>query len=300
MKIIDYFRSLLPSFEKSRITEDARVTYSSVENSSIPTYKEAEKVFTSFVFRSKKIKDLVPVFNRITESPAKNNIVLSISRFLSKLLDHQSIVREKIESVFEDAVITEGMGCLKGNLIRILEVTAFLSDYATRFLNYIYIHETAEAKGDESYVKDNIVPAEEQYIQENFVLFCTFMKYMSIDKEKLKRTLDNMPDVLLNANNANVIGGTFGEAKLDPLLICGFGASIGNPIYMIRLNIAEMQVGRYKQRQELKKVLELRLLNLNMQLEQNPSAQLEREIEVTQGRVDKLTYALKKTEEGVS
>lgn len=300
MKIIDYFRSLLPNFEKNRVTEDARVTYSSLENSSIQSYKEAEKTFTSFTFKSKKVKELIVVFNRITGTAGKNNIVISISRLLNKLLEQQESVRERIENVFEDTVLTDGMGCLKGNLIRVLEVTAFISDYSTRLLNYIIINETAEVTGDENYVKDNIVPAEEKYIQDNFVNFCTFLKYLAIDKEKFVKTLDTIPDVLLNKDNAGVIGGTYGESKLDPLLICGFGPTVSNPIYKIRLVVAEWQLETYKERQELKKVLELRLLNLNLQLETTPNAQVEREIEVTQARVDKLTYHLRKMEEAVA
>lgn len=299
MKIIDYFRSLLPNFEKNRVTEDARVTYSSLENSSIQSYKEAEKTFTSFTFKSKKVKDLIVVFNRITGT-SKGNIVISISRLLNKLLEQQESVRERIESVFEDTVLTDGMGCLKGNLIRVLEVTAFISDYSTRLLNYIIIHETAEVTGDDNYVKDHIVPAEEKYIQDNFVNFCTFLKYLAIDKDKFVKTLDTIPDVLLNKDNAGVIGGTYGESKLDPLMICGFGPTVSNPIYKIRLVVAEWQLEVYKERQELKKVLELRLLNLNLQMETTPNAQVEREIEVTQGRVDKLTYHLRKMEEAVS
>lgn len=299
MKIINYFKSLLPNFAKSRITEDARITYSSLENSSIQSYKEAEKVFTSYTFKSKKIKDLATVFARITGAGSKGNMVINVSRLLVKLLEQQQTVRERIDSVFEETVTADGIGCLKANLIRILEVTAFISDYSTRLLNYIYVYETAEVTGSLESIKESIVPAEEAYINDNFVNFCTFLKFLAIDKEKFVKVLETIPDVLLNSENAAVVGGTFGEAKLDPLLICGFGPTVFNPIYKVRLVVAEWQVERYKSRQELKKILELRLLNLNLQLEKTPSAQLEKEIAVTQDRVDKLTYKLVKMEESV-
>jgi hypothetical protein len=60
--------------------------------------------------------------------------------------------------------------------------------------------------------------------------------------------------------------------------------------------VAEYQVARYKEKKELKSILELRLLNLKKTIDGSGDAALEKEINYTQSRIDKLNEQLRKAE----
>jgi hypothetical protein len=73
-----------------------------------------------------------------------------------------------------------------------------------------------------------------------------------------------------------------------------------NPIYHIGLIVAEYQSNKYKENKELKSNLELRLMNL-VSIRDTGQADpgVEREIEMVQSRIDKLSESIRKQEESV-
>ena len=81
--------------------------------------------------------------------------------------------------------------------------------------------------------------------------------------------------------------------------ILGFTTVSSNPIYHLRLLVAEAQANRYKEASELKQVLELRILNLAKANQNSPDAHLQKEILYTQSRVDAATAKMREYEESV-
>jgi len=299
MNIIAYINSLLPSFSKNRVVDDARETYAELLSNTVPAYIEAEKVFNNYSFRSQVMKDFSVTYKRIVREDKQVNMIVSISRALERIGQSKDYIQDKIDSNFESEVVSDGMSSVKANLLRILEAVGFTSDYAMLFLNYVYILETGEIVKDTGYVKSTLSPAEIQYLNKHFSDFCLALNTIAKDKQKIVKAIDEIPDVLLNINTGATLIGTVGEDKLDPLLLRNFTSDIKNPIYHLRMIFAERQVQKYKRNRELKKVLELRLLNMTMQLEGAPDAKLEKEIQYVQGRVQSLDHDLKKMEEGI-
>ena len=308
MNIIAYLKSLLPSFKKDRILEDSRIVKTELETVSIVSYQEAEKVFTGWNFKSKQMQDYIKIFNRNFKPGAgfgaKDNIVTSIRKALEKLLETHAVIEDKLQSNLEDIVIAEGVTCLKANLLQTLEGISFISKYSYKFLNYIYIVETAnQSEGNEvDYIKNNLSPADIAYIEDSFVYFATLISTLSKSKAEIEKIIDAIPDIVISSTNADAINSTIDQNKLSPLgghgLIQGNTITIfNNPIYHIGLMVAEWQANRYKLSKETKKILELRLLNLQMIKQKNPDAKLEKEIEYIQSRIQGLDYKIKKMEE---
>lgn len=296
MNIITFIKSLLPNFSKSRIVDDARLSFTELEINTVPSYKEAEKLFTDWKYRSDQMKDFNTIFKRIVKTDNDVNMVVSISRALNKILDNKEYIQDKIDRNFEAEIVADGISSLKANLIRIAETVSFISDYALLFLNYIYILETAEINKETGYVRSSLSPAEIEYLQKSFTDFCLGLNTLNKDKKKFASIVDEIPDVLLDINTGAVVLGTVGEERIDPLLLNNLSGNTYNPIYHIRLMVTERQVTAYKRNKELKKVLEMRLLNLTMQLEKTPDAKLEKEINYIQSRVQGLDHVLKRME----
>lgn len=309
MSILTYIRNLLPSFKKDRVIEDARIIRSELETVSIPSYKEAEKVFTKYTFSSKEMQDYINIFNRNLKSSTafgnKDNIVVSIRKGLEALLQNLETVEGKLEKHLEDDVIAEGITCLKANLIQCLEGISFVSKYSYKFLNFIYVAETAAIDGNsQQAISECFSPAEIDYIEKSFVPFCIALGALTGTKAEFEKTIDRIPDIAITSSNSDAVAHTIDKSKLSPFdmngLIQGSNQSVfGNPIYHFGLMVAEYQANRYKVSKETKKVLELRLLNLEMVKQKSPDAKLQKEIEYIQSRVQGLDYKIKKMEESV-
>jgi len=324
MSILNYIRKLLPSFKKDRVIEDARIIRTELETVSIASYKEAEKVFTKWDFKSKEMQDYIKIFNRNIKSSSafgnKDNIVVSIRKGLEALLVSHELVEEKLQKYLEEDIIADGITCLKANLIQCLEGISFVSKYSYKFLNFIYVAETAEVTNyddliddknykpgsgnSKSYISDNFSPADLAYLENSFVPFCITFGALTKTKAEFEKIIDKIPDIVITSSNSDAISSTIDKDKLSPFalngLIQGPNPSVfDNPIYHFALMVAEYQANRYKESKESKKVLELRLLNLEMIKQKNPDAKLQKEIEYIQSRIQGFDYKIKKMEESV-
>lgn len=292
MKLVDYIKSLLPRFNKDRLTEESRITLSELETIAIPSYKASLETLKTRNFSSKKIQEMERTFKRNVKSSGKANIAEAIFDSLEVLLKNHKTIEGFIEKTFEDEVIIAGVSVLKVNLIRLLELHAFCTRFSLKLLNYFYILETAEVGANDKYVKDSLSAGEIAWIEEHFLTFCLALSACTKSEKELTDIITTIPDVIL-ADGAEAAIAAVGEDRADPFSTRGLGFT-SNPIFHLRLVVASYQVSRYKEKKELKTILELRLLNLQRNLQKNPDAALEREIEYVQSRVDKLNQVLLK------
>jgi len=183
-----------------------------------------------------------------------------------------------------------------------IESISFATDYANKYLNYIYVIEAAELSESEEnetfldQINASIMPAEVRFLRDRFVDFCTVMDTLSKPTAKLKADFEDIPDVAITAAGDQIVQRSIGPSKLDPFRH-GFVPLVMNPIYHIRMRVADYQHYRYEQAKATKDILQLRKLKLERQLAGKPDAAIEKQIEYTQKRIDELTLQIRKVEE---
>lgn len=300
MKIIDFVSSLLPNFGRNRLQEDLRIIRTELENTTIPTYKEAEKVFGN----SSKVASLAKlekVFKSTVKEANRNSpgIVREIRAHLESMKNTLDKFDHLIDSEFDNTIISDGLTLRKAHIVRLLELASFISRFSLRFLNYVYIKESEALDIQNRYTDLGLSPGEIKLIENNFYEYCLALNVFGVDDEKIEKALKNIPDILVNQDGQAALA-ALNITKSDPLgtfvNMQGFAA---NPIYHIGLLVAEYQSNRYKEMRELKTVLELRLLQLEKIRNNNPDAALDKEIKVIQGRVDTLSEKIRKEEASV-
>lgn len=294
MKLADYIKSLLPRFTKDRLTEEARITLGELETIALPSYKAAMDGIKQRTFSSKKIQDMEKTFKRNIKSSGRANVVEAIYDALETLLKNHKTVQGYVDKSFEEEVIISGVSVLKVNLIRLLELHSFCTRFSLKLLNYIYVLETAEVGANDRYVKDSLSAGEIKWIEDNYLTFCLALAVCTKNEKDLTDTINGIPDIVL-ADGAEAAIAAVGEDRADPFSTRMLGFT-NNPIFHLRLIVAAFQANRYKEKKELKTVLELRLLNLQRNMDKNPDAALEKEIEYVQSRVDKLNHYLLEAE----
>ena len=115
-------------------------------------------------------------------------------------------------------------------------------------------------------------------------------------KADLERRLNEVPNVVVGEDNAELVEGNLDRGKADPLNLGLIPLPI-NLFYHVGRFIAERQAARYKSAIAERDSIQMRLMYLR-QLEQGSSdPSLRSEIEIAQSRVEKLNYEIKEMED---
>jgi hypothetical protein len=122
------------------------------------------------------------------------------------------------------------------------------------------------------------------------------METLSKPTDKIKAEFEEIPDITVTAAGDRTVQSTLGVSKLDPFRH-GFVPLAMNPIYHIRMKVADYQHYRYERAKAEKDALELRKLRLERLQHGKQDAALDKQIEYTQKRIDDLTLQIRKVEE---
>lgn len=292
--LFDYVKSLLPKFGKDKVAELIRQTQAELSNYVIPSYREAENTLARRKFISPKVEAFHQSLKRNIFIKDGDNIVTALRKALEQTLKNNQVLETHIGDTFEDEIVVAGLTILKVNLLQIIETTSFVSRYATKFLNYLYIVEKAALSNDDNYIYSQLSKGEVEWLENRFLDFCFSLSILTKSEKDLIQTMVSIPDVAVN-ENASAISGVLGS-KVDPFGFKRLSGFTNNPIMHVRLMVAQYQANRYKEQKETHTLLKLRLIDLKNKYENNPSAQLERQIEYNQMRVDRLSNQIREAE----
>ena len=296
MQILAFVAGLLPKFGKDRLQEDISICLTELQNNVIPAYEGATEALATL--NSKEAHVFERQWAQFAKNAKKGSLVGSIHKKLEDVRSTLMIVDSLAQKEFESEIVVAGMTVLKGTLVRMAELGGFIESYALRFLNYLYILETTHTLGKPGKMGSDLTPGEINLIKTHFVEFCVAVNAMSRDIKQTAKTLESIPEVLVNARGEAALN-VFGAAKIDPLGVFQVQGFTKSPIYHVGLLVAEMQANRYKRAKELKSILELRKLNLIQSRTGTADTGVERELEILQSRIDSLDEKIRKTEESV-
>ena len=300
MSVFSFVSSLLPKFGKSRLKEDINIVTIELKNTVLPCYEQATPLYGANALQTKEAKDFSNQWFKYVPNTNKNHgLVVSISKKLELAINTCEQLNSFIDKEFEDTVIVSGITINKAATIRILEVLSFISTYAMKFLNYLYVIETKHL-GGVAKSESELTPGEINLIKTHFVEFCTAVKALCNEKAKpINKRLESVPEILVNAHAPEAIAAT-GASYQDVMGVFNVRGFTYNPIYHISMFIAEWQANKYKRNKELKTILEMRLLQMQQAQQGNFDPTLDKEISITQSRIEKLDKSLREFEEEIN
>lgn len=301
MKIIQFVKGLLPHFEKSRVLEDLRVSIGELDSIVIDNYNQASEHFRTNRLKSDDSKDLSDAFYQnfdLQKGSKQASFVGDINKRMAFVKKNAEYVLESVEELFERDIIAEGLTVRKALLIRAAESMSFISKFSIDLLNVVYVNEATEVNAtlEESL---RLAPATIKLVNHNVTKFAKLLSDYGIPNDSFKKLIQELPEVVINSKTANTVMGLYNEKDIDPFAnsyVVGFN---GNPIYHIRLLVAEWQSSRYKASKDKKKMLELRLLHLQLIQDKKNDPKLEQEINYIQSRIDKTERYLREVEESI-
>jgi hypothetical protein len=293
MKLLDYIKSLMPTFTKNAIIKSCELSSESIKTHTLPAYVSATELFKGVKFKSKEILALQKEYEGSV--PAGKNgkgIIGSItdglenSLLILDALNHDSLV------IYSDNEANISLTYLKTMVIKLIESIEFGNTYARRLLNYIYVMETKVENQDNDSM---LLPAEVKWLEDNFLDFCLCMKVMKYDIKVIRKNLSDLPDASITELTERTFVTTVGVGKMDPFQFRHLSAK-ANLFYFFGMMIASNQAAMYKAAKAELELLQLRKLNLQKQYEKSPDAKIEKEISYMQNRVSGLNYDIEKME----
>lgn len=287
MKILNFLSSLLPSFTKSRLKEDLDTTKEELKNTTLPAYKSA----FAFGIDKRKWKSEAVIqhqdrFDKAVKTKFRGNAVKVTSDILQVMEKNIPVVEKMVEDYYADDVTRDAMTYLGANLIQFLELMTFTVRYARRQLYWILTEEATNA--DPEYVADSgLTPGEIEWLMKKRETFFHALNVLAMDAKDMEKAFKDIPDIVATKDNVEIVSRTAGAHKIDPFGMAFIPAWI-NPIYYVRMAIAEWQVARYKAAKEEVLVIQQRLIQLKSMEEGKRPANVAQQIEYHSGRLKKL------------
>lgn len=305
MFITDFVKSALPLLQRKSILEDIDVTIGELDNTVQSSYSFAATHFDVNRLSSPDSKDLQDSFYRnfkfsgnAKKYPKVGNFISEINRALINVRKNAEYVRGLVETVLERDVVREGLTSKKAILIRAAESMSFITNFSLDLLNTVYCNEARDAGIPASEISSP-PPIKLKGVYTKIHVFASVLAVYGINNDDFKRIYAGVPDVSVAPQDAQTITGMYSSAEVDPLSANIASNITLNPIYHVRMLIAEWQYKRYENNKAKKRMLELRLLHLQLMQEKQPSTAIANEIRYLQSRIDGLDKDLTSTKDGL-
>jgi hypothetical protein len=298
MKIGKFVASMLPSFEKTRILEDVNLLKTELRETTLPPYQEAVLHFGNKKFNSKVCQNYDRELQGIVKSKTRGNYINIVEKILADVDKSFDEIESLIDKNFAKDVSASGMTYLKANLIQYIEALSFMTRYSRKLLSWT-LHEELKAVDSSTMIVDPFTKATKEWFWNNRLNYFKCLKIIELVKGNLKARLSVIPDMVIVPEEVDYIESSVGISKTDPLQM-GLIPLAMNPIYHVRMTVAEWQVNRHKEAQEELRSLQYRLLALKEANSGKKDAKLEQAIEYTEGRVQKLNRKISEMEEDLN
>lgn len=294
MDFKEYIKSLLPTFSKSQLSEDLDCIAEELNEHALPCYKQTVDAIGSKPLASPQGRENDELFNKRFNGKNASNHLKTVNDVLLTCKEHVESLQTLIDDKFALDINSAGLDMLRINILQMVEILSFTTRYARRHLNYMVTCEIAHYS--EQSVEEQFSLGEREWLSNSRSAFIAALNTLAVPSKDLQQKFDKIPDVLVTSDTVDATLNVVGKSEGDPLELRFVPLSL-NPIYHVRMRISDWQANRYKEAQEERRSIELRLLLLRDQKDGRDNAKIERQIEYQEERRMKLTYQLNQMEE---
>lgn len=297
MSLGDFFKSLVPNFERTRVLEELELAKKNLVDETLPPYKtvvEAKVFVGPNPFKSSPIKKINNVYMR--EAGSRYNMVTSLAMILSSVANALPELEKYVESSFKTSSVEKlGLTYNKISLLRVISILNFFSLYSRRVLLYTYGQEVPEWLRDHANTPQPFTRDEVKWIETHLVNFARVAKIFSQPMRQILNTLESIPDIVYDPERENDVESVVGKNKVDPLRL-GFVPVVSDIIWFFGSAYVEHQAESFKKAKEERRVLEMRMIQLQEAMKGQADAAQDKTIQVTEQRLRDLNYKILKME----
>lgn len=293
MKNLDFIGSLLPSFAKSRMTEDLNNLMEELRTTTLPPYTAMAKAYGKSKFQSEDLRRFQDMFTKEVKT-FKGSYVSVIEQTLKTVEEKGPILEKMISEYYADDVMRTSMTFFKVNVLQYLEGIHFFMKYARKLLVWTVTLETMAVDKD-AVSEDTIIPADVEWLNTHRQVFFHITNILGGNRNEMEKAFKEIPDITITKDNAPIIEKTVGPLKVDPFHFGLIPIKL-NPFYHVRMLWSEWQVARRDAAQREKEVIEMRLLYLRNLESGKKDARIEKQIAYYESELQKVNIKIHKLE----
>lgn len=274
------------TMKKSNILGEVANIKSSLENEVIPSFEKSVEYFKTTTVTS----DINVLFNNVADhlqinaSKGPVGVMSELNKFAAELvkgcIELEKIVDSDLPDYITDKDMTAKSAGILGTVSNFTTMTMFLIDlnlyllYRTKNEDMYYVKKTNSIK--------NLIP----------IFGDMYKKYRNNISNVMKET-KNLSDTEIG----DVSTFTMSASKRDKQFNLPINNFIGNPIYYFRMWMVELDLKQYEYLKDKKKLIELKLLDMKMQDNGEPSPKIQKQIEYYEDKLAGIEYKLNKLKE---
>jgi hypothetical protein len=299
MSMLEYVKSLLPSFGQDRIVDDLSRLRAELHELVLPSLEQAEKTFKGHAFQSDYAKGLETTLKRRFKDHKAEDLFGILHAIFKDAPAKIEALEKLVEASFAKDVTKEALTYRKANILKFIEIVGFAIQYTTRATLRVISGEADYAGGRtaaEGSAHHGVHQADVNYLDDKYVAWLDALVLLDQPARAIEEQLASVPEVTVAEGDHDAIAASVDAKRLDPLRQ-NFIAPSWNPIYHIRSYIAEYEVASINKSKEEKKLVELYLYKLKAKQKNEPTAAVERQIELVQDRLKKIDFKIAKLSE---
>lgn len=294
MRLPIWLSTLLPTFAKSRVMDDIAATRKELTTNTLPALQTASAAYAKRKFLNPWAQGIEQKFGLRFKQRYKGSLMTPVAEIAENALEILNVAEKVASARFEQDIVRDAMRLLTANAIQLIEAIEFFSQYSLRLSLVISTLEVISASQfADIAAPDHPTKGEMDWLENNFNSFMAAVDTLSMSADDVEQKLDGIPDVVVSPDTAGRVEASMEFSKTDPLRL-GLISARFNIIYRARLVVAEWQEQRLQAAIETKRLLEFRLIQLQNVEGGKDDARLQRQIEYTQERLEKIKYKLMK------
>jgi hypothetical protein len=300
MKIFQYTKRLPAVFERREVLSVLYQVREGLQGGGLENVRLIASVLNYRPFASDYGNAIAKAFDRHVRYDGSP--VQLILESLEHLEGHLNTAEKEIKRKFGMQITNRTVTFDRAALLRFVEAAEFYADYSFKLLHFLLYSENA-AKGNAA--PNGFSKGQVSWLQENQADYIRLYRVMSLTVNEFQKVLSGISSAEVSEDTYDVAVKSLGRAGTDPAEL--FGAvglehsatiRLRNPIYALGRVAAERQVKKHKERKETLEALQLRLQEwreLNDTGKASP--RLQKLIDHTEKRIEKLDYQILKFEE---
>lgn len=296
MQISKFLASLLPTFSKSDLRKDLDNIADELLNDTLPPYRTAVDVFSGQKFASKDVEAFAKEFKSRVKIQYSGNYIQVINFVLGRIEENLPTIQNLVEKNYSEDGFREAMSFLRINLLQYVEAVGFAVHYSRMLLRWTLNAETAATDDQHAHYIESMAKPELDMLFKRKDAFFDVLVILARPKAEVVESFKEIPDSIATQDNIEIVNSVAGHSRTDPFRF-GMIPYWMNPIYHVRMAVAEWQASRYNAAKEERKMLEMKLLNLRQVQAGTPDAALQQQIEYNGDRLKKINAKISEMEE---
>lgn len=266
MNPFEYLKTLLPVIRKDTIQSELETLRKETSPARLSVFLGATEYYGGEALRNTHAQALAKRLNDQDRRWERSNYIPTLTQLLAGVPAKLAVLSVYVDKMQRD-VTPESLNYQRATVIRYLEVLSFLVDFSNDLLLWTAYGEDLALDGKPNAAPLSGTPAERALFEKELPTFIQASKLLFIQAQDLEKALKALPDLEIDADG---IGEAVSGPALDPLKM-NFIAPRWNPIFHLRMDLAQHAVNRFHTRNEQARLAEYKLMELRQKKAGNPT-----------------------------